>query len=629
MQMVDFERIVARLEQESLSAPTAYKLKVGLLALVGFGLIAVLMSFAGLGLIALAGLALFLLTSGVGAIVVLLKLGKLLVLLAIPLWFLVKSSLSALFKRLPAPTGTPLTRADAPALFDALDEMRRRMRGPRFHQVLLVEDMNAAVVQRPLFGLFGFPRNYLLLGLPLLESMSAEEALAVVAHEYGHLAGSHSRFAAYIYRMRLSWGNIQAITEQWRGWTGRQLRKPVDAFAAYFNAYTFVLARANEYQADAASAELVGTAAAVSALKRVNVSGGAYERFMEATIKTTRSSDVPPRDLAEQWARTALVPPPRELVQKDLDAALRRAPHAADTHPSLKQRLAALGVDEAGMALAPDALTRQSAAQAWLGESAVGHRRAFQERWRSLVSDNWREQFQHWSQKRERVAAIQAMPERGADEDAELLHLTLQLQPDEDHLPALIDFNARHPDHAHGLFLEGSQRLDKDDESGLPLLERAMALDADAVRAGCERAFAFLSSRQDPRAKDYADRWNRRADWEATREQQLGVLAADSEVRPVDLPAQTLARMRELLAQVKPSVSQCWIARRVIPADPDAEVYVMVLRGDRWTRMRAKEGEIIQAAVRLDWPLPGHFCTDGAPYAALSKRVVKTGLALL
>jgi hypothetical protein len=55
----------------------------------------------------------------------------------------------------------------------------------------------------------------------------------------------------------------------------------------------------------------------------------------------------------------------------------------------------------------------------------------------------------------------------------------------------------------------------------------------------------------------------------------------------------------------------------------------MVLRGDRWTRMRAKEGEIIQAAVRLDWPLPGHFCTDGAPYAALSKRVVKTGLALL
>ena len=93
------------------------------------------------------------------------------VLAAVPLWFLVKSAVQALFTRLPAPEGLEIMREQAPALFAAIDDMRRRMKGPRFHHVLVTDEMNAAVVQRPLFGLVGWPRNYLVLGLPLLEAL--------------------------------------------------------------------------------------------------------------------------------------------------------------------------------------------------------------------------------------------------------------------------------------------------------------------------------------------------------------------------------------------------------------------------------------------------------------------------
>ena len=104
MNAADFEQMVARLERESEQAPEAYKVKVALLALAGFALLAVLLSFAGLGLLLLAGLAWLLVSSGGTALILLLKLGKLLVLLAFPLWFLVKASVSALFVRL---TGRP------------------------------------------------------------------------------------------------------------------------------------------------------------------------------------------------------------------------------------------------------------------------------------------------------------------------------------------------------------------------------------------------------------------------------------------------------------------------------------------------------------------------------------------
>lgn len=636
MKTADFEQMVARLERESERAPEAYKMKVALLALAGFVLLAVLLSFAGAGLLVLAGLAWWMISSGGGALILLLKLGKLLILLAFPMWFLLKASFSALFVRLPAPTGLPLTREQAPALFAALDDMRRRMRGPRFHHVLLINEMNAAVVQRPLFGLIGFPRNYLLLGLPLLESATPDEAMAVVAHEYGHLAGAHGRFGAFIYRLRLSWGTIQAIAEHWSGWSGRLLRKPVDWYAPYFNAYTFVLARANEYQADAAAAELVGPAAAASALKRVNISGGSYDRFLTELFKTTRSENSPPEDLAERWARTASAPQTPALSSKDLDAALARDPGVADTHPSLRQRLRALGLADTQLTLPPPDLAAggashpatdpgsDSAATVWLGASVATLRREIQQQWRNDVLPGWRDQHRHWSELRERATTLQALPERTVDEAFELLRLDAQLRPDEDHLPQIVAFNAAHPDRATALYLEGVMRLDKDDESGLALLDRAMNLDGDAIRPGCERAYEFLVPRKDPRAEQYAERWRQRAEWEASRDQQVGRLDAKAEAMPSGFSAEALTTLRHQLTAVTPTIVEAWIARRRIQADPDAVALVVVIRFTRWSRGSRRQ-EALETLAAQEWPATVHLITDEAPYTGLCKRVRAAG----
>jgi hypothetical protein len=152
-----FERMVARLEAESAQRPGAYQAKVALLALLGFGLLALIIGLSGAGLLLIVAAAIAMLATGGGALILLLKFGKLLLLLAVPLWFLMKSSVQALFVRLPAPQGRELERGEAPGLFDAMDDMRRRLKGPRFHHVLITDDLNAAVVQRPAFGLFGWP----------------------------------------------------------------------------------------------------------------------------------------------------------------------------------------------------------------------------------------------------------------------------------------------------------------------------------------------------------------------------------------------------------------------------------------------------------------------------------------
>lgn len=623
-----FQLMVARLERESARSQAAYQFKVAMLALLGFGVLLLVMGLAGLGIFLVVGLLLLVMVKGGAAVLLLAKFGKALVLLAVPLWYLIKSSFRALLVRLPAPQGVELTRQQAPELFAAMDDMRRRMRGPRFHHVLLVDDVNAAVVQRPLLGLFGLPRNYLLLGLPLLESMSPEEALAVVAHEYGHLAGSHGRFGAFIYRLRLTWATIAAYADQWEGWVGKVLRRLVQWYAPYFNAYTFVLARAQEYQADRASAELVGPAVVSHALKRVNLAGPHYQQFIGQTFDRIAQLPAPPQDLAMGWAAAA-----DTVTEADgrrwLDEALDRPPQALDTHPTLRARLAALALSGDDMAAMPPARVGESAAVRWLGSLLPAMRARFQGEWAERVAEPWAQRHREIQANRARLAQLRQMAETdplGWDDQYELLRLRVQLEPDVDSLTSVVDLNAAHPDRPAALYLEACLRLDRGDEVGLALLERVMALDAESTKPCCERAHAYLSAHGDEaRAQTYAQRWQARHAFEEERAAQLNRLDPTHPLEAPQLDSETAAQLRALLQKLdRKGVRRLYLARRVIPADPTAQTYVLGVTLTWWAQRRGQQSAILQRLAEQPWPLPLFVCSltgSNKPIAKSLKRL--------
>ena len=617
-----FKTLVARLEQESAADPRLYRVKVAALTLLGFGILALLVGAVGFGLVLIIGFCIAVAFSGGAALLLLLKFGKPILLLAIPLWFLVKSAVQALFVRLPAPQGREITSQEAPAPFAALERMRRHMNGPRFHHVLVVDDVNAAVVQRPAFGLIGWPRNYLLLGLPLLEGMPAEEALAVVAHEYGHLAGSHGHFSAFIYRLRHTWATVQDYTEHIQGWLGRLVAPLVRWYAPYFNAYTFVLARADEYHADAASAELVGTAHAVHALKRVNVVAPLHERFMQKTFDRIDHDERPPQDLLHRWAAQATQATADADARRWLGDALDRQGDVTDSHPTLRSRLAALSYDAEALHEPPPPLGGESAARAWLGPLADEMRSELQARWADRVTEPWAERFAQAQEQRARLAELRAMALRSVDEQIEMLRLTMRLEPEADERASLAAFNAEHADHALGLFLEGSHRLDKADREGLALLDRAMALDPEATKPACERAHAFLVDRKENEAAEaYAARWRLRNDLETQRTRQLQSLDPEDALASHGAAPETIEALRAVLAgDMLKSIAEVYLARRVIAADPSAVQWVMGVRLTWWGRRRGKQREIVNRLAAADWPLPLVFFTLDGRLAPLRNK---------
>jgi len=607
METAQFERMVARLETTSQERPWLYMAQVIGLVLLGFVIVLAMAGLAGLVLLAAVGGLIWMVVAGPAAGWLLVaKLGKLVILAIIPVWMLVKHSFKALLIRLPAPRGRELPPQDAPPLFKALDGMRQHMRGPRFHHVLLVDDVNAAVVQRPAFGLMGFPRNYLLLGLPLLEAMSPNEAMAVVAHEYGHLSGAHGRFGAFIYRLRLTWSTVQLHLGAWQGHLGKLPSRLVSWYVPYFNAYTFVLARRQEYQADAAAAELVGLPAAQSALKRSNVAMACHSAFMDKTIDTVRLQALPPSDLAVRWAQEVAAERVTDLHW--LSDALDRQPKPLDTHPTLRQRLRALGMPDEALGHSPGSLEGPSAAEVWLGPQLTQLREAQQVAWRESVQEGWSEQHQSWLERRKALADLHALESRSSDQELEMLRLNLNLDPESDHREGLAAFNAAHPDHALGQFLEGVARLDQKDDSGLAHLERAIALDADATKGASEKAWRYLLGRDSVAAEAWAQRWRDRDDWEQERARQVDNLNDQEPLLAPTLSPDARAQATTLMARHTQGVKRAWLVRRQIAMDPSFETYVIVLELTAWASLRSKGPEIVQALAKEEWPFATHLC---------------------
>ena len=69
--------------------------------------------------------------------------------------FLLWGGLGALALQMAGTGGVLLTRADAPVLFDALDRLRRQLKGPRIERVLLDAQFHIGIHQHRRFGPFG------------------------------------------------------------------------------------------------------------------------------------------------------------------------------------------------------------------------------------------------------------------------------------------------------------------------------------------------------------------------------------------------------------------------------------------------------------------------------------------
>jgi len=582
-----FSALVDRLEAQALRHPAGYKSKVLLLAGLG-----------NLYLAAVLFLVLALLAALAASMLVLKALAvKLILVIGVFLWVVLK----ALWIRIPPPEGTGLRREEAPELFAIVDDFARRLRAPRFHHVLVTDEFNAGVVQAPRLGPFGWYRNYLLLGLPFMKALSVEQFKAVLAHEYGHLARGHGRLSNWIYRQRLRWWRLMEALDAQES-RGRFLFRPfLRWYAPYFNAFSFPLARANEYEADAASVRLTSPRSAAQALTSVNVIGSYLsERYWPHVHR--HADEVPqPTGFAPYSAMGGgLGSAIDEASARDwLDNALARKTGIDDTHPSLSDRLKAI---DAQPSLAPPAAGE--AADRLLGSALAPITEAFDQRWRESIQPSWEERHQEVQEGRRRLAELDqaaSATELPLAQAYERARLTESIGGEADR--ALEQFRAletRAPEDPTVAYSLGARLLERGDVSGVALVERAMALDEDAIVSGSKalRDYHWRLGREDE-AREWHEKALARAELEQGARQERDEVRLKDKFDRHELPAEALAVLRAALRAV-PGLRRAYFVRKRVKHLPERTCFVLgfTVSPPFWLHSKKRAAQVQQAILQ-------------------------------
>ena len=325
----EFDALVQKIEVVARRDPAYYRRRLRLLALLGYAYILVVfvLLFSGLWIVF-----------------------RLLVHFQNGAWYefiwvvflLVLGLFSLFFVWVKPPKGVTLTRSQAPQLFAMLDSLSAQLKAPKLNRVILDENLNAAIMQRPKLGIIGWQTNYLLVGLPLMQALSPKQFEAVMAHELAHLCGDDGKTAAWIYRIRRTWYDLAERFER-TGGGGLFFKRFFSWYGPFFRAYSFVHARSQEYEADRRAAALVGAKHKAEALIWLNVNSSLLSRqFIPDFKRRTTELSKPPADFVSQMLSALQQPIDSDQSRRWLALHLIGQTNNSSTHPSLAARLAAL-----------------------------------------------------------------------------------------------------------------------------------------------------------------------------------------------------------------------------------------------------------------------------------------------
>lgn len=621
MTQEEWAALVRRLEPQARENPASYRRKV-----VAFGALGYL--FIGLALAALAALAVLVVALALAGPGLLLKL-------LIPIGALGLLILRSLWVRLEPPDGLEVKRDDQPDLFRMIDEVNAEVRGPRIHKVLIDGEPNASIVQIPRRGgIFG-QRNYLVLGLPYMHVLSPAELRAVVAHELGHLSRSHGRFGTWAYRVRTRWWQLLAGLEERRHWTTGLFRRFFEWYVPRFDAYSFPLRRAHEFEADEAAAEAAGPQAAMTALLSGTLGARyLYEHYWPTLYERADDQAEPPRSAFAPMAGALVSARRADDANAVLMEELTREPDVEDTHPSLAERIRHVGLD-------PDEVVRlalrdgggQTAATAFLRESGASLAESFDEEWREGIAEEWRDRHRERQEARRQLDELEARAGLEKLEVDDLRTLAL-LSADFREVDVVLEryraVLAAAPGDAHANYAVGSILLDRGDDAGLAHLDRAIEADPDAVVPACERAIGHLEAQG---RSEEAERYRQRG------EQQLEVFEAanieraevkvDDDLEPAELDETLVEQIRATVERHNDVGAAYLVRKRLEHLAEEYPLYVLALiPRNRWRQLwkeadaEEKDEETLadRVATDLDVPVEVQVIVPG-PRSGMDERL--------
>jgi hypothetical protein len=579
--------LIQTLEVSAAKRPGSYRFKVLMLIGLGYAYFVALILSAifpiGLivGVIAIAPHQIM--TLG-------LVLGKLLWVL-IPLlgvyFGFIGSAIKAITSKVPNPEGKEITRDDAPELFEFVDRTCGSLKAKRPSRVLITDDFNASVVSMPRIGIFGH-KVFLLLGLPLMKSLSSEQFQAVLAHEIGHISGKHGKFAKWTYQMREAWGRLIDSQAENEHKFAALYQGFVNWFFPYFTAYAFVLMREHEKHADREAVGLVGQRQLGEALISMETKGAAQSEFWAGVHKENIASEEPAKQLFTRMLGAMAFTDP-EKAKSSLAKAVEAPTDFNDSHPALADRLRLIGYWTHGDLPTVPERHEADAATTFLKRGSETYEREFDNAWDEKAGEGWKERFEYFQKSNTRLEELNAKRssrEATIEEMRELAQLITERDGVESAIPVVKETVERFPEDGVAHYNVAIAKLSQNDDEGLVDLERAVELDKTLKFDADNMAFEYLRAKgRLDEAKRYAGSIDAQAEEFEKAKRERGKPLPGANWLEHDLPEEFIASLPKKLAGMD-EIDAVYVAHKEVKYFPEQPYRVLFLALRKKGRLR-------------------------------------------
>jgi Zn-dependent protease with chaperone function len=193
----------------------------------------------------------------------------------------------ATFRR-PVKPGVDVTAEDAPDLWALVAELSDSAGTGAPSQIRLTHETNAEVSEDArFFGLIGGVRR-MYVGIPLLQGLTVSQLRAVLAHEFGHYSGAHTRLAPLAYR---GWQGVAATVQQLRG---NVIQWPLRFYAGLYFMMSLAMSRGQEREADRLMVKVAGRANAQASLREIYVIRNFWSAYFDSFLSKGWAMDLAP-----------------------------------------------------------------------------------------------------------------------------------------------------------------------------------------------------------------------------------------------------------------------------------------------------------------------------------------------
>lgn len=277
-----------------------------------------------------------------------------------------------------SPTGLDITKEKFPHLFKLIDEILVDFGNPNIDKIIIRDKYEIRVVKTPRTGIPFFNTRTLIIGLPVLLTMSPLYFRALLARRIGQLSTQHTPFSTRLYFLNDIWIQFKISSKQSKNIFAKALGYFFQLYSSLYQKIFMPLLQEEELEADRYGMDLINDRDMVECLVYEEVvTQFLQNKFWPKIYHLAKRSKTPEFMPYSQMTKVIKSGITDSEISETIQAALKVEINHPAPMPSLMARLNHLGHSKP---LPPKRLN-QTAAEYYLGSNLEKIIQLFDKRW--------------------------------------------------------------------------------------------------------------------------------------------------------------------------------------------------------------------------------------------------------